>query len=316
MTRALVALFLAVAVLGCGGGTPPQPKSDPFETLKSLYARTQEEATRLRAVVSTPWSGTQPLVRLFRDRLNALDQWNAQAGELVAANAPRTPGIAALAADGGILAATQARFEPALKAAESFAPALQEAHLRSKGLKDAIDAVAVFSDPRVQIRYEAWREALRTAELAFARAMSRLASDPPDVAGSETDFRIASAGFAEAERAGRSLQDELMEIVRAGTSAKARREAFERRVAWAERVAAAAGAALGAEQQAALDAARRFRDGPLATETDALLKRLGEGAAGAVQEAGALAARADSALGDLTRAFLDAARKLGVGDPP
>jgi hypothetical protein len=313
MTAGRGAVFAMATLLGACDRAPTAAP-DPRAELKAVREDNGREAERLRAALTPPWAARLPTTTMFRQRLFALDRWIADADAQLAAGADAEVD-ARLAADGGTLVRSKARAAPALDAVASFSEAITRAEARGAGIKRAVNEIGAHGDARVQLRFESWRDALRTTEEAFSRALRRLVEDPPDLKGSEMDFKIASAGYAEAETAGGKLQEELDALAAASTDAGVRRDHYLRRLEWAERVATAAGDGLAAEARSALEAGRRYRE-DLMRDTAATLAKIGSAAPDALEEVRRLTVRTDSALQSLTRAFLDLARRLKVGDPP
>lgn len=315
MTRTRLALsaFALLVVAACDSAPPP-PKADDLAVVRGELA---DEAARLRRALGAPWCGRLPVGPLMRTRLSALETWTAEADALLAAaTAAEAATRDRLAEDGRVLAATKSKLGPALAACESLGPAIDATYRRTAALDDAASAIGAVAEHPLRLRLEGRREALRTTEDAFSRALRRLVTGADDAKHADVDLKIAAAGFAEAERTGSLLADELDRLRRSVDGAKERRDQLVRRVAWATDVAAAAGSDLPAEAAVLLASTRSEVEKEIGGAVDRAVAQVSRGEAGAAEAVAAASERVDRASRALVGTFLEIARRRGAPDPP
>jgi hypothetical protein len=309
----LGALAAALAVAGCGDGTPAP--ADPFPGLRAELAA---EAGRFDAVLGRKWARTIAPVAEFSGRRSTLRAWLADA-ELVGPSTETTSDAARarLLPDGETLREKGRPLQLALQAAEALADAADAAFERREKLDAGTAALRAFGSAPIAARVEAWSDQMRTAETAFRRALHALAVKP-DRGAAEQDLRIAAGGFTAAERDGAALYGEMERLLVVAEDAFKRARLLGERLAFAERVERAAtdrrDPAL-AEVRAATDALRAFATGPASRRAADVAKLAGDGSPGAEAAGTAFAAEADAAVERALSALLGPARRLGVDGP-
>ncbi len=313
------ALVVAATLLqACGGGPAASPT--PVARLSALASELRAEEARIAALLEKPWAATLLPKAEFGDRRAALAAWLADA-EAAASAPPETASAAAarLLPDGEGLPARGAAVRAAVAGAEDRAVALDAAWERRRSVAAPLAEIARHGPAPLAARVEAWNAALRDAENAFKRAITGIAKSGRADPSLERDLNIATGGFAAAEREGAGLFGEINRFAATAAEAARRQELFTSRLAWSEKVAAAAAKA-GAPEAGAIDAAvaaaRRFRDVELPRLSAEVFRFVGTCAPEAFDAHGRMANSVDAALASLQTAVRAPALRLGVGDPP
>ncbi|HYC77382.1 MAG TPA: hypothetical protein VEI02_07120 [Planctomycetota bacterium] len=325
--RGVLAVVVAWSLAACGGETPAAPAAGaaaPRADLATLRSSLEAEQRRLGLLAGRSFIRRFPEAAVaFATRSAALARWVADHDALADFDAASAPAARARVLEQGeTLAGGAPQAAAAADLVELLAARIERVYGLQGAILDRAGEITRRGGGDAQARVDAWNAGVAVAEQALRRSLEdRLAGKTPAAAPADgpaiNDAAIAYTNYGTAETEGETLFKDLDAVAGAAIDVEARRSQLDARIAWAERVAAMAKDKLSAGALAELDRARTF----LASEATALVETATKAVAAvsparAREASAAWAAAVDPRLEALTRAFLEPARAVGLGDPP